>query len=103
MLAFYSFFSPRAQKKQRGVGEGEAEGGGSGQHEGAQPAAVLHLQGMAQQVQHIRRTGANQQPHISVSARRCVPPPLDLRGHIPAVFNTRVNARGLRRRETLCS
>lgn len=71
---FTVFFSPRAQKKQRGVSEGEAEGGGSGQHEGAQPAAVLHLQGMAQQVQHLRRTGANQQPHISVSARRCVPP-----------------------------
>lgn len=59
-----------AQEKQRGVGESEAEGGGSGQPEGAQPAAVLHLQRVAQQVQHICRTRAHQQPHVPLPARR---------------------------------
>lgn len=63
-------FPGLVQEKQRGVGEREAEGGGSGQHEGAQPAAVLHLQRMAEQVQHLRRTRPHQQPHISLSARR---------------------------------
>lgn len=60
------------QEKQRGVCKREAEGGGSGQHEGTQPAAVLHLQRMAEQIQHLCRTGPHQQPHLPLSARRCV-------------------------------
>lgn len=42
-----------AQEKQRGVCEGAAEGGGAGQRQGAQPAAVLHLARVAQQIQHL--------------------------------------------------
>lgn len=41
------------QEEQRGVSAGAAESGGPGQYEGGQPAAVLHLQRMAEQVQHV--------------------------------------------------
>lgn len=72
--SFFFFFSTVNlwQEEQRGVGAGAAEGGGPRQHEGAQPAAVLHLQRMAQQVQHVRRAGPHQQPHVPVPARRHV-------------------------------
>uniref|UniRef100_A0A6Q2X2N8 Ubiquitin carboxyl-terminal hydrolase n=1 Tax=Esox lucius TaxID=8010 RepID=A0A6Q2X2N8_ESOLU len=43
------------------------------QHEGAQSVALLHLQRMAQQVQHLHRARAHQQPHLSLSAWRSGP------------------------------
>lgn len=65
-------FSEFVQEEQWGVGAGAAESRGPGQYEGAQPAAVLHLQRMAEQVQHICWTRPHQQSHISLSAWRHV-------------------------------
>lgn len=71
------------QEEQRGVGAGAAEGGGPRQHEGAQPAAVLHLQRMAQQVQHVRRARPHQQPHVPLPARRHVFERLSMSTRLP--------------------
>uniref|UniRef100_A0A8D0XKN0 Ubiquitin carboxyl-terminal hydrolase 20 n=1 Tax=Sus scrofa TaxID=9823 RepID=A0A8D0XKN0_PIG len=58
------------QEEQRGGRAGAPAGGVPGRHAGAQPAAVLRVPGMAQQVQHLRRAGAHHQPHLPLLPRR---------------------------------
>lgn len=59
---FIYFFKCVLQKEQRGGAEGEAASDCSAQHDGAEPAAVLHLAPVAQQVPDVRRARTHLQP-----------------------------------------
>lgn len=58
------------QEEQRGRTEGTQEDDGAAEHDGAQPAAVLRLPPVAQQVQDLRRAGSHLQQRLSLLPRR---------------------------------